>query len=261
MVSRNIPTEVKRELRKEVGFGCPIKDCNSPFLEYHHFDPEFHVEPHHRPEGMIALCPTHHGRAKEFSREYLRELKKISQGREIRDKFYWIRRKMIAVVGGNYYIEAPDIIVYRDQPIVWYRRDEKGAMLFGFNMISDSGEPRASMNDNDWCIVGEPDDVICGPVKPRLKVSYPNGDMIDVLFKEWDTPESLFEKHPLLLKERGYLDFPVSTIEISMSVGGEKVLGPRETRFGGIRMTGCTYIGCGFKFAIGEDGSSLLGIV
>jgi hypothetical protein len=32
---------MKRLLRKEVHFGCPVDACGSPFLTYHHFDPPY----------------------------------------------------------------------------------------------------------------------------------------------------------------------------------------------------------------------------
>ena len=60
---REPPDSVKKILRKEVRFGCPIPGCNNPYLEWHHFDPPWAKEEHHRPEGMIALCNTHHKRA------------------------------------------------------------------------------------------------------------------------------------------------------------------------------------------------------
>lgn len=39
IMTRNIPKDVRKILRKEVYFGCPIKDCGSPYLSYHHFNP------------------------------------------------------------------------------------------------------------------------------------------------------------------------------------------------------------------------------
>ena len=59
-ISRKPPEAVKLLLRQEVGFGCPLPYCRLPFLSFHHFDPPWHKEHHHRPEGMIALCVQHH---------------------------------------------------------------------------------------------------------------------------------------------------------------------------------------------------------
>jgi hypothetical protein len=60
MASDTIPRPVKRQLRQEAGFGCCR--CGHPFLEFHHIVPRS-VEPHNRPEDMMALCPTCHAMA------------------------------------------------------------------------------------------------------------------------------------------------------------------------------------------------------
>ena len=55
-MNRTPPKKVIQTLRQEVGFGCPVPNCGNPYLEWHHFDPPWSIENHHRPEGMIALC-------------------------------------------------------------------------------------------------------------------------------------------------------------------------------------------------------------
>jgi len=64
-------------LRREVNFGCPFPGCGSPFLTWHHFDPPWKSEQHHRPEGMIALCVEHASYADgdHYTKERLRDLK------------------------------------------------------------------------------------------------------------------------------------------------------------------------------------------
>lgn len=56
----DIPRPIKHRLRTEAGFGCCV--CGMPFVEYHHIVP-WSVEPRHRPEHMMALCPTCHAMA------------------------------------------------------------------------------------------------------------------------------------------------------------------------------------------------------
>jgi hypothetical protein len=69
--------DVKRRLRREVGFTCPVEGCGNPYLTWHHFDPPWRVEHHHRPEGMIALCLEHAAQADNdaFTHDQLRALK------------------------------------------------------------------------------------------------------------------------------------------------------------------------------------------
>jgi hypothetical protein len=68
MPSRTPPAAVRRQLRREVNFGCPVRysadtGCGCPILSYHHFDPPWEGHFLHEPDGMIALCPRHHTQA------------------------------------------------------------------------------------------------------------------------------------------------------------------------------------------------------
>lgn len=69
-----IENKKRRELRREVGFCCPI--CGCPILEYHHIIPWSEIKKHDI-EHMIALCPTCHAQAdnKAYTRDYLYKLK------------------------------------------------------------------------------------------------------------------------------------------------------------------------------------------
>jgi hypothetical protein len=74
----------RKALRKEVGFGCPVKDCGNPYLTWHHFDPPWEIAKHkpkperHKVEGIIALCHSHHDEADAgaFTKEQLHALKR-----------------------------------------------------------------------------------------------------------------------------------------------------------------------------------------
>src|SRR5215207_2549038 len=102
-MTRTPPVKVIRQLRQEVGFCCPVEGCGNPYLTWHHFDPPWRVEEHHRPEGMIALCAEHASKADHgaFTDDQLRELKRIGRSRatEARARFDWIRRRVLGIVG------------------------------------------------------------------------------------------------------------------------------------------------------------------
>ncbi|GAB2938920.1 hypothetical protein [Hafnia psychrotolerans] len=53
-LTRTIPADVKREIRKRCGFGCVI--CGLAFYDYEHFDPDFVDAEEHLAEGMTLLC-------------------------------------------------------------------------------------------------------------------------------------------------------------------------------------------------------------
>jgi SEC-C motif len=57
-LSRSIPEETKRLVRRRCGFGCVI--CGNAITEYDHFDPAWADATEHRQEGIVLLCPTHH---------------------------------------------------------------------------------------------------------------------------------------------------------------------------------------------------------
>jgi hypothetical protein len=59
-LSRDIPAEVKRSIRKSCGFGCVI--CGLAIVEYEHVDPEFSEATVHDPECMTLLCPQCHSK-------------------------------------------------------------------------------------------------------------------------------------------------------------------------------------------------------
>jgi hypothetical protein len=112
-VTRTPPAGIRRALRQEVGFHCPVDGCGNPYLTWHHFDPPWRVEHHHRVEGMIALCLDHAARADAgaFTNDQLRTLKREGRDRAtaIRGRFDWMRRDLLAVVGGKFLLRAaPD---------------------------------------------------------------------------------------------------------------------------------------------------------
>ncbi len=54
---RNIPAEIKRQVRQRCGFGCVI--CGLPIYEYEHME-EWAKVKRHRAEEITLLCPNHH---------------------------------------------------------------------------------------------------------------------------------------------------------------------------------------------------------
>lgn len=250
-MSRTPPVKVRRELRKEVGFGCPVDRCGNPYLEYHHFDPPWSVERHHDPARMIALCATHHAKADAWTVQQVRQIKtKAANEGDVSGRFEWMREDVLAVVGGNYYYETPNMVVFRDQPLIWFERDEDRRLLLNLNMLSSSAEPRTSLVRNDWFLRGNPEEVESPPNGSRLKVRYLNGDEVTVRFREWSSADSLGKVHEQALVLGDELMFPLVTAEVGLVVGGTGIsFGPKTTTLGGVTMTGCVSIRCGAGLA------------
>lgn len=160
-------TLCKKILREEVGFGCPVPKCGQPYLEWHHFDPPWSVKNHHDPKGMIALCREHHIQADNgaFTLNQLHEFKKagMSNWKQVSGKFNWMRNRLLAVVGGNFYYETPVLFAYKQRPVIWFERDENNYLLLNLRMLATGNEPRAYIRNNEWFNVGGEEDMECPP--------------------------------------------------------------------------------------------------
>lgn len=245
-LNRRPPTSVRRALRKEVGFGCPVKECGNPYLEYHHFAPQWHIENHHRVDGMIALCSTHHAKADAWTEDQCMELKKNPHTAEVGGRFEWMRREVVAIVGGNYYHETPRMVEFRGQPLIWFERDERGYLLLSLRMLSISGQPRTELIANDWEILGEPTDVDSPPNGSFLRVKYANGDEAGIRFREWGSADQLTRAHPRILILGEQITFPLVTAEVHMSVGGTSIsFSAKATTFGSNQFQGNVMSHCG----------------
>jgi len=117
----NIPDRVKRQLRAEVRFGCPVEDCGNPYLTYHHFDPPRRVREHNEPSGMVALCRKHHDDAEggAFTVEQLRSMKLggASQNERIKGQFLWRRQQLLIHCGQTLTFEAPIALAFNGIPV------------------------------------------------------------------------------------------------------------------------------------------------
>ncbi|WP_271911576.1 hypothetical protein [Vreelandella alkaliphila] len=255
-MNRNPPTEVKRTLREEVGFGCPVSGCGLPYLEWHHFDPPWHVTNHHNPEGMIALCRTHHIQADHgaFSVEQLHELKQSGKDnwRQVSGKFNWMRNRLLAVVGGNFYYETPVIFKFRKQPIIWFERDENKYLLLNLYMLSTSNEPRAYIKNNEWYNVGGEEDIECPPSAKKLRIKYPSGDLVQIEFFALNNVDDAEKRYPDA-RVRGWpIELPVTAVEVTNIVANSGLeFNAKETKFGnGNVMKNCFASNCGAGLAI-----------
>lgn len=253
-MNRIPPIEVRRALRKEVGFGCPVPGCGNPYLSWHHFDPAWNVKQHHDPLGMIALCSEHHAKADAgaFTKEQLRKFKNTSNTLSvIQGRFDWMRNNILAVVGGNFYYETPIIFQFKEQPVIWFNRDEDGYMLLNVRMLSKSTEPRAYIEDNFWISKGQPEDLESPPSGKLLKVKYNNGDEIKIEFIEFISIESIKKRYPDIEPESWNIPLPITAVEVFEKVGGTSLeFGPRGTKFAGPLMRNCFMRNCGVGLSI-----------
>ncbi|MGQ0564180.1 MAG: HNH endonuclease signature motif containing protein [Gemmobacter sp.] len=114
----SIPLPVRRQLRQEVAFGCPI--CGNPILDYHHIIPISELE-HNDPDHMVALCPTHHRESGKLRREKAYKLKRepinLVNG-NVRGLLGTNRTLQSFRLGTSIFINTPKIFVHRGRTIL-----------------------------------------------------------------------------------------------------------------------------------------------
>jgi hypothetical protein len=239
-MDRTPPVAVRRALRQEVGFGCPVPGCGNPYLEYHHFDPPWRLREHHEPAGMVALCAEHHSKADSgsFTTDQLRGLKRPSDV-SVRGRFDWLRNRLLVVLGGTYCYETPVILVFRGEKSIWLTPDEEGLLRLNLKMPTISTENRLALENNDWIVRGEPIDFECPPSGKLIRARYANGDDLRIEFFELTT-ETIAKKYALSSTVLSEIVFPITAVELQLTVGGTNIcFGPGWSKFPGITMSGC----------------------
>lgn len=237
-LGRKIPKAVRKELCSEVGFRCPIRDCGSPYLTFHHFSPPWREKHHHDPAGMIALCSNHAAKADGgyYPNEYLELLKvgRASSALPVVGEFDYLSRDLVAVVGSVAYYQVDTLVEINGEPCVFFNRDEDGFLLLNFKMPSMHGEPRAWMEDNVWTVDPGAAHIDCPPRGRYLKVDFDNGDGFFVKFQEALTADAFRRILPgqeALIEE---VQFPVVVAVIyERSRNGLIEFGKSETALGG----------------------------
>lgn len=223
-MSRKPGIDVIRELRQEIGFGCPIEDCANPYLEWHHFDPPWHIENHHNPQGMIALCVNHHKKADggAYTDDQLRAYKNNkAQAKKVKGQFDWLRNDLLAVVGSGIYYETLNVLEINGHNVVWFRRDEEGYLRLNIKILSVLPEERAVIEDNIWSNIGEPKDISSPPQGKELRIDYDNGDHLLVKFGVLNTAEEAYDKYKNQnLLDADYIRYPITVVEVYFKIGG-----------------------------------------
>lgn len=263
---KSIPKAVKEVLRFEVGFGCPIKGCGNPYLEYHHFDPPVSIRPHNEPKGMIALCAQYHKKADggAYTIEQLHELKQDKNNAAlVKGNLDWLRKDLLAVVGGNFYYETLRIITIDGIDLVSLKRDEEGYLRLNVNMLSLESEERIIIQDSSWENIGSPLDLRSPPQGKELEVKYSNGDFLYLRFIELESLEEAIKRYKTnIFRDISFpitafkdISFPITAIEVSLTIAGTNIKLTSSTSYlNDIQITGCFTSYCGGGVSIGNSG-------
>lgn len=183
-----------RELRQQVGFGCPV--CRSPFLTWHHFDPPVHeTGMHWRTEGIVAMCPFCHADADEkggsagaYSKDELRAMKESSHSSEdVKGRFpAWEQKKSLLVrMGGCYADTHSPLFSINGIPQIVIGKNEAGLLNLSFTLRNRQDQVLLRMEEN-WLTAypANVHDMIVPPKTKRIKVWLDKEDVgLDLSFK------------------------------------------------------------------------------
>lgn len=206
---------------------------------------------------MIALCLDHASRADAgaFTADQLRQMKQYGRDASIaiQGRFEWMRRDLLAVVGGNFYYKTPVVLEIGTRPCVWFGQDATGYLLVNFWMPTLAGQPRAQIFENGWIVPPRAADVECPPNERLLKVWYPDGDRLSVEFFDIHEPRALIDRYQdARIDWMNGLTFPLTGVEIAERATGTPIeFGPRESRVPGAVMRNCFSSNCGVGIHIG----------
>ncbi|OIN26250.1 FKBP-type peptidyl-prolyl cis-trans isomerase [Vibrio barjaei] len=162
-LSRTIPQAIRKQIRKDSGYGCVM--CGSMFCDYEHIEPEYNNAKEHDPKCMTLLCGAcHHkvtgrrkskkavweAKAKPFALEH-GFVKELIEPADIEK-----------VLLGNSYIESTQVaLLLRDKPILWFEKpEEEGEPILVNAIFSDSnGKPTAFLNRNQFTALVDDHDI------------------------------------------------------------------------------------------------------
>lgn len=260
---KSIPSKVKEILRREVGFGCPVKGCGNPYLEYHHFDPPVNVKSHNEPKGMIALCAQHHKKAdgNVYTIEQLHQLKKDKYNAKlVKGNLDWLRRDLLAVVGGVFYYEIPVLVCIDEHEVIALKRDNEGYLRLSVNMLSILSEERIIIDSNSWENIGKPVDLRSPPQGKELEIKYYNGDYLYLRFLELLSADEATARYDQnFFYNNSDINFPITVVEVNMSIGGTNInFKPLETTLGSNTIKGGLMSHCGMGLGLQNTGLSWL---
>jgi hypothetical protein len=240
--------EVRYELAREVGFGCPVPACASPYLEWHHFDPEWHVRHHHDVEGMIALCHEHHAKAGAgaFTLDQLRELKQkgAANTESVSGRFDWLRNELLVVTGSVTYHETLTVLKIGKHPVVWLTRDSDRLLRLNLDVPGEHGRKRLQMRDNFWFRLGGAEQVICPTGGKSLVVNYPAGDRVAVEFREVKDIHDWNKRYPRSGMDQDTVNFPVTVVDVALRI--KRLTIDFKSRAGGTTLPGVRLRGGAF---------------
>lgn len=227
--SRDPGEQIKKLLRCEVNFGCPVRfddgsGCGSPILTFHHFDPPWAGNYVHNPEGMIALCPQHHAQADGglWSKSQLCAFKKSPFVDDaIKVQWPWQPETLVMKVGPSLVVGSGSPMRLNGRPVMHFKPVEietlgMRTVQFDSEIRTEEGKPWLRISESwfDMRLAGTTDLVFTPQTKTFIAKHQ------DTTFLEMRFSKMPFERFkdwlPTFMKEPGIAD---SAAQSAINVG------------------------------------------
>jgi len=153
-LTRNIPSDVKREVRQNCGFGCVI--CGLFLYQYDHVDPSWTESKIHDPNAMCLLCPNHHTRKteKSISLDDIKLACKNPKAKEVsysRDNEFYSIKKPNKIRLGNWVFNNPkEILKIGGKILLALEETEDGTIALTGQFYDRNSKLILKIDKNEW---------------------------------------------------------------------------------------------------------------
>lgn len=148
-----VPSNVKRQLRQEAGFGCC--KCGHPFVEYHHIVPYTREDPHFRVNDMMCLCPNcHHeatvGAIQNLDQRYLKNHPFNIRHSKAKGQLVLNQRQLVLEIGSTQFVNDHPIISIDNENILQIRLNSFGRIDLSLSLYDSNNNLLLEIVDNEW---------------------------------------------------------------------------------------------------------------
>lgn len=194
-LSRDIPADVKRQVRKACGFGCVM--CGLSICDYEHVDPPYSEAKEHDPSAITLLCPQCHAKVTRgfLSKDTVKSamMDPFCKRKGFANEFFDLGKTHPSIIfAGVTLRNCPIPIEFRGIPLFEIKEGEEPGAPFRLSatFYNTRGEQSLKIVDNEWQVAGWNWDVevtggsIVIRDRPRhvslqLKAAPPNGIIVE----------------------------------------------------------------------------------
>lgn len=155
-LSRNIPSNIKFEVRKKSGFGCVV--CGLGICDYEHIEPEFKDAKKHDPNGMTFLCIQCHGKKtrgflnKETILEKMKSPKCLERNYVNENLDLDLNNHITVKLGNAHFTNCEVPIRFKNKDLIKIRKSTEGnnSFLLTCEFKDSTGNNSLKIVNNEW---------------------------------------------------------------------------------------------------------------